>query len=61
MFEPQKRGPLEDPNELGGPLEIILSEQHQLETFCEAPLVMDFLLDKFTLVLPDGHGRSFEE
>lgn len=53
MFQPQIVGPLEESNELGEPLKMILSDQHQLETFCGVPLVMDFLLNKFTLGLPD--------
>lgn len=53
MLEPQRKGPSKESNDLGGPLEMILSEQHQLETFCNVPLVMDFLLNKFTLGLPD--------
>lgn len=53
MFEPRIEGPQEESNELGGPLAMILSDQHQLRTFCGAPLVMDFLLNKFSLGLPD--------
>lgn len=50
VFE-QKLTKSSDANGLGGPLEMILSEQQQLETFCEVPLVMDFLSSKFTLGL----------
>eukprot|EP00752_Nemacystus_decipiens_P018686 g16750.t1 len=53
LFEPEIKGPPEESNDLGGPLEMILSEQHQLETFCGVPLIMDFLQQKFTLGLPD--------
>ncbi|CAN0213439.1 unnamed protein product [Pylaiella littoralis] len=53
LFEPQIKGSLAESNDLGGPLAMILSDQHQLETFCDVPLVMDFLMNKFTLGLPD--------
>lgn len=38
---------------LRGPMEMITSQQQQLETFCRVPLLMDFLLNKFTMGLPD--------
>lgn len=47
-----------DSAHLGGPLDMILSDQKQLETFCEVPLVMDFLSSKFTLGLPDLNDTS---
>eukprot|EP00903_Cladosiphon_okamuranus_P009487 g9039.t2 len=36
-----------------GPLDMILSERQQLETFCKASLVMDFLSREFSLGLPN--------
>ncbi|CAM9206425.1 unnamed protein product [Ectocarpus sp. 8 AP-2014] len=41
-----------EPNDLGGPLDMIVSEPLQLETFSKVPLVMDFLSSKFSLGLP---------
>lgn len=36
-----------------GPLNIILGERQQMETFCVKPIVMDFLTRRFTRGLPD--------
>lgn len=38
---------------LGGPLDMILSDQQLLKTFSKVPLVMDLLSSKFMLGLPD--------
>lgn len=53
LFEPEFMGLNTESNGLKGPLDMILSEQRQLETFSKAPLVMDFLSANFTLGLPD--------
>lgn len=54
VFEPEPIRSSNESNDLGGPLDMIVSSEHQqLETFCKVPLVMDYLSRKFTLGLPD--------
>lgn len=53
MFDPLLMRSSGESNGLGGPMDMIISKQQQLQTFCEAPLFMDFLSSKFTLGLPD--------
>ena len=53
ILEPGLMRASSDSNDLGGPLDMIVSEQQQLETYCKVPLVMDFMSNKFTLGLPD--------
>lgn len=56
MLEPKLTGldASDDYKELRlGPLDMILTERQQLETFCKVPLIMDFLSREFRLGLPD--------
>eukprot|EP00903_Cladosiphon_okamuranus_P014752 g13669.t1 len=53
IFEPAPEGEKNEDSNFRGPLEMILSRQKLLKTFCAVPLVMDFLSSKFTLGLPD--------
>eukprot|EP00752_Nemacystus_decipiens_P018673 g16741.t1 len=53
VLEPELMRPRNESNGLGGPLDMVVLEQQQLEKFCTVPLVMDFLSKKFTLGLPD--------
>lgn len=53
VLEPELMRAKSESSGLGGPLDMIISEPLQLETFCKVPLVMDFLSSKFTLGLPD--------
>eukprot|EP00752_Nemacystus_decipiens_P018490 g16578.t1 len=53
VFEPKHLRSSNELGDLGGPLEMILSEQEQLKTFSKSPLVMDFLSNKFSLGLSD--------
>ncbi|CAM9835154.1 unnamed protein product, partial [Hapterophycus canaliculatus] len=53
IFEPKSMASSRESKDLGGPLDMIVSEPLQLETFCKAPLFVDFLSSKFTLGLPD--------
>ena len=53
MFEPPGMKQRTDWIGLGGPLEIILTNHQQLQTFCKVPLVFDYLSTKFMLGLPD--------
>lgn len=58
MFE---RGMKREKNDwigLGGPLDMILSSQQQLQVFCKVPLVMDYLSSKFMLGLPDPNDTE---
>ena len=49
-FDPK---PMRGDDGLGGPLDMILSDQQQLKTFSKVPLVMDFLSSMFMKGLPD--------
>lgn len=51
MFEPE--GQTQDPRYLPGPLREMLQKRRQMEVFCSAPLVMDFLSLVFKKGLPD--------
>ncbi|CAM9399535.1 unnamed protein product [Ectocarpus sp. 12 AP-2014] len=53
VLEPELMRAKSGSNDLGGPLDMIISDPLQLETFCKVPLIMDFLSSKFTLGLPD--------
>ena len=53
MFEPGLKRRKDERQGLGGPLEMIVSNQQQMQAFCEVPLVMDYLSSKFTMGLPD--------
>ncbi|CAN0463875.1 unnamed protein product, partial [Ectocarpus sp. 8 AP-2014] len=53
VLEPELMKAQSGSNDLGGPLNMIISDPLQLETFCKVPLIMDFLSSKFTLGLPD--------
>ncbi len=53
MFEPGLDRPKDERSDLGGPLEMIVSSQQQMQAFCEVPLVMDYLTSKFTMGLPN--------
>lgn len=52
MFEPELKASTDESKPVG-PLEMMLAKQHQRETFCDVPLVMDYLSRRFTLGLPD--------
>ncbi|CAM9982733.1 unnamed protein product [Ectocarpus fasciculatus] len=52
MFEPQIEGDFQSRG-LERPLDMILSKQEQMKTFCNVPLVMDFLSQRFAGGLPD--------
>lgn len=51
LFEPE--GSAQRPNWLPGPLNVALQAREQLEVFCKAPLVMDYLSLVFKVGLPD--------
>lgn len=53
VLEPRLMSARSESNGLGVPLDMIVSEPLQLETFCKVNLVMDFLSRKFTLGLPN--------
>lgn len=55
LFEPIELEPRrkDEPINLGGPLDMIISEQQQLEAFTRVPLVMDYLSSKFMSGLPN--------
>ena len=53
IFEPGPTSTKGELRGLGGPLDMIISQERQLEMFCKVPLVMDFLSSKFTMGLPD--------
>ncbi|CAN0579337.1 unnamed protein product, partial [Ectocarpus sp. 12 AP-2014] len=65
MFEPQFMGEHRSLS-LESPLEMILSKPEQMKTFCNVPLVMDFLSRRFARGLPnlqdtEGVLRNAEE
>ncbi|CAN0553650.1 unnamed protein product, partial [Ectocarpus sp. 8 AP-2014] len=65
MFEPQFKGEHRSLS-LESPLEMILSKPEQMKTFCNVPLVMDFLSRRFARGLPnlqdtEGVLRNAEE
>ncbi|CAM9094293.1 unnamed protein product [Scytosiphon promiscuus] len=51
LFEPE--GSAQRPTWLPGPLNVALQEREQMEVFCKAPLVMDYLSLVFKMGLPD--------
>lgn len=57
IFEPETTGAL--PKGFTGPLGSLLQREHQTNTFCRAPLVMNFLSRKFTRGLPDMRDSEY--